>query len=166
MLRNTRGHAPVAKGRCKLFEEAGHPFANHGDALTAGRLRQGAAEPGLSDAARAGDDQIAPVGDPFAGEQALEQRLVEATARAVIDILRPGAHMAQPGGAHPGFEPLGLTADDLAVNQQAEPFSVTEIGGGVLNLQLGEGFGHPVKPQGLQVIERWVVRHCVSFQWK
>ena len=94
MLRNTRGHATVDMGQFQHFEEARHPFVDHGDALTAGRLRQGAAKPGLSDPTGAGDDQIAPVGDPFAGEQALEQRLVEATARAVIDVLRTGAHMA------------------------------------------------------------------------
>ena len=57
-------------------------------------------------------------------------------------------------------------AGDLAVDQQAEPFGVAETCSSVLNLQLGKGFGHPVKPQGLQVIEGWVVKHCVSFQWK
>ncbi len=36
-------------GQFKLFEEAGHSFVNHVDTITAGRLRQGAAEPGLSD---------------------------------------------------------------------------------------------------------------------
>jgi len=84
-------------GQFKLFEEAGHPFVNHGDALTAGRLRQGAAEPGLSDPTGAGDDQVAPVGDPLAGKQALEQCLIEAAPRTVINIFRAGAHMAQPG---------------------------------------------------------------------
>ncbi len=74
--------------------------------------------------------------------------------------------MAQSGGAHPGLKPLGLTAGDLTVNQQAKPFSVTEIGSSVLHLQFGKGFGHTVQPQGLQVIEGWVVKHCVSFQWK
>jgi hypothetical protein len=53
--------------------------------------------------------------------------------------------MAQPGGAHPGFEPLGLTAGDLTVNQQAKPFRVAEFSGGILSLQFGEGFGHTVK---------------------
>ena len=77
-------------------------------------------------ACQAADDKVALVGDPFAGEQALEQRLVEATARAVIDIFRASPYVTQPGGAHPGLKPLGLTADDLAVNQQAEPFSVTD----------------------------------------
>jgi len=42
----------------------------------------------------AGDDQVALVGDPSAGEQALEQRFIEAAARAVIDIFRAGANMA------------------------------------------------------------------------
>ena len=74
--------------------------------------------------------------------------------------------MAQPGRAHAGLEALGLTAGDFAVNQQAKPLGVAEIGSSVLSLEVREGFGHTVKPQGLQVIEGRVVEHRVSFQWK
>jgi hypothetical protein len=97
-------------------------------------LRQGTAEPGFADTTRASDDQIALVGDPFAAEQALEQRLVEAAPGAVIDIFRAGAHMAQPGRAHAGLEALGLTAGDFAVDQQAKPLGVAEIGSSILSL--------------------------------
>ena len=74
--------------------------------------------------------------------------------------------MAQPGGTHAGRKPLGLTAGDLTVNQQAKPFSVAEISGSVLCLQFGKGLGHTVQPQGFQVIEGWVGKHEVPFQWK
>jgi len=94
------------------------------------------------------------------------ERLVETAPGAVIDVLRTGPHVAQPGRAHPGLEAPGLTAGDLTVNQQAKPLGVAEIGCRVLGLQFGKGFGHTVQPQGLQVIEGWVVKHCVSFQWK
>jgi hypothetical protein len=96
----------------------------------------------------------------------LEQRLIEAAPRTVINILRAGAHMAQLGLAHPGLEALGFSAGDFAINQQAKPFGVVHLCGTVLRLQLAERFGHPVKPQGLQVIEGWVGKHDVSFQWK
>jgi len=122
-------------GQFQFFEEAGHPFVNHGNAITTGRLRQGTAEPGLSDPTGAGDDQVALVGDPLASEQALEQRLVEAAPRTVIDILRTGAHMAQPGRAHTGLEALGFSACDFAIDQQTKPFGVAEIGGTILGLK-------------------------------
>jgi len=43
-----------AVGQFQFFEEARHPFVDHGDAITTGRLRQGTAEPGLSDLTGAG----------------------------------------------------------------------------------------------------------------
>ncbi|MFT7057682.1 MAG: hypothetical protein ACJASV_000181 [Pseudorhodobacter sp.] len=92
----------------------------------------------FADPTGAGDDQVALICDPLAGEQALEQRLVEAAPRAVIDIFRASAHMALPGRAHPGLEALGLTAGDLTVNQQAKPFSVAEICSSVLCLQFAD----------------------------
>jgi hypothetical protein len=65
-------------GHFKLLKEARHSLVNHGDAVTTGRLRQGAAEPGLSNPTGTGDDQAALVGDPLAREKALEQCLIEA----------------------------------------------------------------------------------------
>jgi len=69
------------------------------------------------------------------------------------------------GRAHPGLKALGFPAGDFTINQQAKPFGVAEICGGVPHPQFGKGFGRPVKPQGLQVIEGWVAKHCVSLQW-
>ena len=109
--------------------------------------------------ARAGDDQVALVSNPFAGEQALEQGFVEAAPGAVIDIFRTGAHMAQPGGAYTGLIAPGLPAGRLAVGEQTQPFGMGQIGGPVLGLHLGEGFGHAVEPQGFQAVEGWMVEH-------
>jgi hypothetical protein len=67
------------------------------------------------------------------------ERLVEAAPCAVIDVFRAGAHVAQPGRAHAGFKALGFPACDLAVDQQAKPFGVAEIGSSVLRLQFDEG---------------------------
>jgi hypothetical protein len=118
-------------------------------------------------ACQAVDDQVALVGDPFGGEQALEQRLVEAAPCAVIDVLWTGAHMAQPGRAHAGLEALGLTAGDLAVDQQAKPFGVAEIGSSVLNLQFDEGFGHiqervRATPAPRSLLVGWQDRICLQ----
>jgi hypothetical protein len=100
------------------------------------------------------------------GPRTMVERLVEAAPCAVIDIFRAGTHMAQPGGAHACLEALGFSACDLTVDQQAKPFGVAEVSSTVLRLQFEEGFGHTIEPQGLQVIEGWMGKHDVSFQWK
>lgn len=157
------GETPVTVGQFQLFEQTWHPLVNHGDAVAAGGLRQGAAEPGLADPAGTGDDQVALVGDPSAGEQALEQRLVEAAPGAVIDIFRAGADMAQSGSAQAGLIAPGLPAGSLAIEEQAQPFGMGQIGGAVLSLQVGKGFGHAVEAQGFQGIVGWVDEHEYPF---
>ena len=136
------GEASVAMGQFQLFEEARHAPVAHGDAVTTGRLRQCAAKPGLADPTGAGDDEVALVGDPSAREQALEQHLVEAMARAVIDICWASTHVAQPGGAHPCFEPLCLPACDLTVDEQANPFSVAKVGDAKMTTALLDRLTH------------------------
>ncbi len=154
-------------GHFEFLEEARHAFVEHGGAITAGGLRQRAAQPCLADPAGAGDDQVALVGDPFACEQALEEGFVEATAGAVIDIFWTGAHMAQPGGPHAGLEALGFPTGGFSINEQAQPFGMAQFGGAVLPLQFGKGFGHAVEAQGFQVVEGRMVEHDLSFsQWK
>ena len=54
--------------------------------------------------------------------------------------------MAQLGRAHPGFESLGFSAGNFAIDQQTKPFGVAEICGTILGLEVGEGFGHTVQP--------------------
>ena len=88
------GKAPVTMGQFQFFEEARHSLVDHGDTVATGRLCQGTAEPGFADATGARDDQIALVGDPFAGEQALERDLVRnvsTTLRQLVFEFRLGS---------------------------------------------------------------------------
>ena len=87
----------VTVGQFQFLKEAWHSLVDHSHAVTTGCLSQCAPKPGFADAAGTSDDQITLVGDPSAREQALEQRFVEATACAVINIFWAGANMAQPG---------------------------------------------------------------------
>ena len=104
-------------GQLQFLKEARHSLIDDGDTVATGCLRQCAPQPCFADATRASDDQITFVGDPSAGEQALEQCLIEATARAVIDIFGAGANMAQPGCPHAGLKPLCVSACNLAINK-------------------------------------------------
>ena len=56
------GKATITVGQFQFFEQAWHPFVNHGDTIATGRLRQSTAEPGFPDTTGAGDDQAALVG--------------------------------------------------------------------------------------------------------
>jgi len=132
----------------------------------AGPLTQGAGKPGLSDPAGAGDHQVASVFDPAPGGELLEQGPVQFARCAEVDIFDGGPDVAQPCCAHAGLEPAGIAAGELAVNQQAEPFGVAQLCGGILRLQVDEGLGHAVKLHVAELVKGGVGQHCLSFQWK
>ena len=129
----------VAVGEIEIGEQARHAGVVDGVAVAAGLLRQRAGQPRLADAARAGDQQAAVLGDPAAGGQLLEQRLVEPARRAVVDVLDRGLAVTQPSGAQSGLEAPGAAIGGLAVEQQRQPFGVREIAGLLLRFELDEG---------------------------
>ena len=69
----------------------------------------------MADAARAGDQQAAVLGDPAAGGQLLEQRFVEPAWGAVVDVLDGGLVVTQPSGAQAGLEATGAAIGGLAI---------------------------------------------------
>ena len=79
--------AAVSVGQFEIGKEARHTCIMHRIAVTAGSLRQRAAEPRLADTARSGDQQIAMLGNPAAGGQLLEQRLVEPSGGTIVNFL-------------------------------------------------------------------------------
>src|SRR6478736_4735420 len=139
----------------------------HRIAITAGFLRQRAAEPRLADTARSGDQQIAMLGNPAAGGQLLEQRLVEPSGGTIVDVLDRRLAVAQLRIAQPAFEPLRAAMRRLAIEQQRQPFGRREIPGSVQRLQFNKGLGHAVEPQGSQLVDGWMGEHWVfSRKWK
>jgi len=104
-------------------------------------LAQGAGKPGLADAAGAGDHQVAGVTDPASSGELLEQGPVQFARGPEVDIFDGRSDVAQPCRTHAGLEPAGIAADDLAVDQQAKPFGIAQVGGGVLRLQVVESLG-------------------------
>ena len=141
------GKASVAMGQVEIGEQAGQPLIDDDEVVAAGFLAQGASEPGLPDPARTSDHQIAGVFDPAPGRELLEQGPVQFAWRAEVDILDGRANVAEPCCAHAGLEPPGVAGDDLAVDEQAKPFGVAQVGGGLLLLQVDESLGHTVEFQ-------------------
>ena len=110
------------------------------------------------------DDQVLRLLDPAPAGEALEQGAVEAACGAVVDILDDGL-VAQPGIAQPRSQPAVVALGGLAVEQEAEPFGMGELGMARVGLELGEGSGHAGEPELLQLIEGGVGQQRPSPQW-
>ena len=107
------------------------------------------------------------LGDPAAGGQLLEQRLIEATRGAVVDIFDCGLAVPQPSGAQSGVEASGVAIGGLTVEQQRQPFGVCKIADLLLRLDLDEGLRHAVELERSQLIKGGMCEHQLSSpQWK
>src|SRR3954452_11930706 len=100
-------------------------MVEHRQVLPAGAVSQGAAEPALSNATRAGDQQIAPLADPVAGGELEKQRPVEAARGPEVNILDAG-RVAQFGRFGPGLAALLLPRRHFMIEDQAEPLGMAE----------------------------------------
>jgi len=158
--------ASIAMGQFEVGEQAWQSLVDNGEVVAAGSLPQSAGKPGLSDTAGASDHQVARLFDPASGGELLEQGPVQFARRAKVDILDGRPDVAQLCRAHAGLEPSRIAAGDLAVDQQAEPFGVAQIGSGVLRLQVDEGLGHAVELHLSELVQGGVRQHRLSFQWK
>src|SRR5262249_40658339 len=146
------GKAPVAMRQLEIGEQARHPGVMDSVAIAAGLLGQGAGQPRFADSAWPSNQQIAVLGDPAAGGELLEQRLVEAPGGPEVDVLDTGLAVTQAGGAQPALEALVAAIGGLAVEQQRQPFGVIQLPGAILRLQLEEGLGHAVELQASQLV--------------
>jgi hypothetical protein len=107
------------------------------------------------------------LGNPAACCQLLEDCLIEAARRAVVDVLDRGLAMPQPSGTQPGLEAPSVAVGGLAIEQQRQPFGVREIFDLLLRRKLDEGLHHAVKLERSQLIEGWMSEHQLSSpQWK
>jgi len=79
------------------------------------------------------------LGDPTTGGELLEERFVEVSRRAVVDVLDGRLAVAQPGRPEPALGTLGIAARRLTVEQQRQPLGVAEVLGAVLGRTCGSG---------------------------
>ena len=128
----------IAMGEFEFGEEARQTAIENGPAVATGLLSQSAGEPCLADTAGAGDDQVLPFCDPVALRELAEQVPIELSRRAIVDVFDRGTDMAQFRSPHPGLIALGAAVRGLAIDQQAEPFGMSERRGIGLALEFGE----------------------------
>ena len=77
---------------------------------------------------------------------------VEAARGAIVDVLDAGL-LAQLGVSQPRRQPLVASQRRFAVEQQREPFGVAEARGLAAGFDVGEGLGHAVKAERVELIE-------------
>src|SRR5258708_2254360 len=126
-----RGAALVGE----IGERARGAIVEHGEALTAGVVTEGASKPRLADAGWADDDQMMMVADPFAGGELEEQGAVEAAVCPEVDVL-DNRGLAQPSLAQTAGGALVLAVGPLAIHEQPEPILPRQLRGigGVLHI--------------------------------
>ncbi|MNN53045.1 hypothetical protein D3C81_1677780 [compost metagenome] len=83
-------------GQAQFFHQARQAQVAHAVSVATGLVGQRAGEPGFSYASRAADDQVQAVAQPLAAAQLQDQRLVQATRAAIIDVFQAGV-VAQSG---------------------------------------------------------------------
>src|SRR5262249_41689410 len=141
------GVSSVAAGECEGHEQSRHAVIEDGEVLAAGLVTERAGEPAFADAARAGDQQIAPFADEVAGGELEEQGAIEAACGVIIDVLDTGV-VAQPRGSGTRLEALLPTQRRLVFEQKAEPFGMFE-GARLRGLfERLEALGHAVQGRG------------------
>lgn len=144
--------ATVAARESEVIEQPRNTLIEHGAVVTAGLVAERRGEPALADAGRTADQQVDVVVDPAALDKLNEQRAIEATRGAVVDVL-DACLLAQLRVAQAGRKPLVVAQRGFTFEQQREPFGVAEACGLPGCFDVGEGLGHPVEAEGVEVVE-------------
>lgn len=79
-----------------------------------------------------------------------EQRAIETARGAVIDVL-DARLLSQLGLAQAGDEPLVVAQRGFAFEQQCEPFGLLKTVGLASAFDVGEGLGHAVEADGVEI---------------
>ncbi len=106
----------------QFVDQGGGRGEADGEPLLASRQSEAQDDMGFAGAAGPDDEQIALLGDPLAGDELLEERSVEPSGRAIVDVFDGGLGMAEPGVLEPGLQASAVPFGGLAVEQEGEPF--------------------------------------------
>ena len=96
--------------------------------------------------------QIGVVVDPAAFDQHRQQASVEAARGAIVDVFDAGL-LAQLGVLQPLRKSLVAPQRGFVFEQERKPFGVAEACGLAAGFDVGEGLGHAVKAQRVELVE-------------
>ncbi len=144
--------AAVAASQGEIGEQPRDTLIEHGAVVAAGLVTERRGDPALANTGRPADQQVGMVIDPLAFDQHRQEAAVEAARGAVVDVLDAGL-LAQLGILQPLREPLVASQGRFAFEQEREPFGMAEARGVAAGFDVGEGLGHAVKAEGVELIE-------------
>src|SRR4051812_41124714 len=110
----------VAACQRQCLEEPWQPPIDNRSIIAASLVAERAGDPAFADTGRPDDQQVLVSLDPLAGDELLEQRLVEAARRLDIDVLDDGV-LPQLCEAQAVHQPLVLALGRLAIDEESEP---------------------------------------------
>jgi len=153
--------ASIAARQRQGIEQAWYAMIEHRSIVTACLVAERAGQPTLAGAGFAGDQEVLSAGAPVTGRELGEQRLVETTRRLGVEILDGGV-LPETGKLEPGDEPFAGALDDLAIDEQAEPFLEGERSDSWLLSLLLESFGHAEETERNEPVVGGMWQHCHS----
>ena len=104
--------AAVTAGKRQGVKQPRQALIEDGTVVAARLVAERASDPALADPGRSDDEKVMMAGDPLAGGELVEQRLVEPARRPEIDILDDGV-LAQAREAQTADEPFVLALTGL-----------------------------------------------------
>ena len=126
--------------------------------VSAGFLRKGACQVGLTDAGWSGNEAVLAVADPLAGGEGEQDGAVQASGLPEVDVLHDGG-LAQVGHLEADAESAVVAMCGLSVDEQAQPLLEGEVGAvGQLHLLLQSG-EHAEEIELLQLVESGMREH-------
>ena len=143
----------------EIGEQAGCSLVEDGEAVAAGLVAERAGKPGLAGAGWADNDQVVAVTDPLTGDEVLEERTIETTGGAIVDVL-DGGGLTELGTGQAAREAAVVAGSDLAIDEEAEPIGVRHPGRLGIVLQFDEGIGHGGEAECAQAIDGGVKEHA------
>ena len=155
----------VAAGKREHIEESRQALIEDRAIIPTGLVAERTGNPTLADAGRTDDEQVLVSCDPLAGDELLEQRLVEPARRLHVDILDDGVlpEACEPQAAD---QPLVLALGRFAVDEQSKPFLEGQRRDVGLSLLFVERLRHASEPQRNEAAGGGMCQHRLSFpQW-
>src|SRR5262249_33406873 len=138
--------APIATRQGQCIEQPWDAVVEDRAIIATGFVTECTGEPTLAGAGFTCDQEVLSPRDPFASGEFGEQRLVETAGCVCVEIFDHRA-LPQVSVLEAQYEPLALTLDSLAIDQQTEPL----LEGKALNIALAslflECFGHTSEPK-------------------
>jgi hypothetical protein len=129
-------------------------------------MTKGTGKPTLAGAGRACQQEPVTLAYPVAACELEEERAVEASLGAEVDVLDLRV-MTQPGGAGTSLKALLAPHRCFLLEQDGEPFAMIEGAGFRLGSEILEGFGHAVQAEVAHHVEGGMGQHDLFFpQWK